>query len=282
MLRRWWILGGLVALGLGLSATELAVAQGLVPATLQLAFVPEWVVEDNARGGAPPAGLLAALDSGVVDRPVFRWQRGAIQRSVLVLKPIRVLSAEESAPLGGRGEFQLVAARAPRGSAAWVNVEVRPVSGKPDDVLVLEVGGEVYTRWQVLNRLLVDTPGGLQELRLTPPALIPGAGVPVIRTAFGLPFALPDAAGRFRGAGAVDFLVARSLVEVLSRSAVTVDGLTDVTVLDGGAWREGDRVYVRVPLERLGAGAPRVVMGWRTRIPQDFEPRGESFMPPFR
>jgi hypothetical protein len=255
------------------------------PATLRLALVSQWVVEQHrGSGGAPGADLISALDGGVTDRPVFAWQRGRIQRGALVAKPIVVVLEPEAGALGGRGTFEVRAVRPPAGSAGWTTVEVSPGTGRPDDVLVLAIGGELHNVRQVLSTLAVVTPAGVRPLPLARVSLVAGEGVPVIEVPFGRPVVL-RAGVTPRGAGGVDFVVARSPIEVRENAAITTNGLADVSpVRTGlGEWREGDRVIVRVPAAVLAAGAPPLVLGWKDRVvqeggPEDI-PRGRATLP---
>src|SRR5262249_61903235 len=61
------------------------------PATVRLALLPQWVVIQHraGMGGALSPDLRSALDGGVVDRNVFAWDRGRIERSALVAKGVR-------------------------------------------------------------------------------------------------------------------------------------------------------------------------------------------------
>ena len=60
----------------------------------------------------------------------------------------------------------------------------------------LEVGGEKYQMRQVLGALFVAPPGeGLEELRLSPRALVPGVGVPVVAVSAVRPVAGPGMRG---------------------------------------------------------------------------------------
>ena len=204
-----------------------------------------------------------ALDGGVVDRPVFWWQRGVIQRSALARKPVRVLPGAEASALGGRGEFELGAVRPPSGTTAWTEVEVRPRSAGDADVLVLEVGGELNTITQVLDALfLVSGEGGFQELRLVPRAAVSAPGVPVARVPLGR---IPAEPAAFRGQDGLEFFVARSPIESLPDADTTTTGSADKAMTNVGDWREADRVFIRIPAARLQAGAPAIVLGWRDR-----------------
>jgi len=277
MTRGWTclaLLGGLVVLA---GAPPPAAAPS--PATLRLALLSQWTVDQHRAGWGAAAGqpmrpdFSAALRDGVSDRAVFRWQHGAIQRGSLVLKPIRVVSGAEAAALGGRGTFELGAVRLPRGRAAWTEVDVTPGSAGLDDVPVLEVGGEINTIRQVLASLFVV--GGaspLEELRLVRPAFRPGTGVSVVQARYGLPVTRPDAAGLFRGIDGAAFLVVRSEVQTITENMQTTNGPADLSPVEGGAWREGDRVFLRLPLSTLRSGALSVVLGWKDRIFQDTSP----------
>ena len=187
MLRRRLAFGGLLAGGSLILATTVFVhAQGGTGTTVRFAFVPRVVSTQFTNG----PDFRAALDRGVVDRGVFFWQHGLIERRSLVLKPIRLLVGSEAERLGGRGQFQLGPVRPSQGSSAWVEVEIVHAAGKADDSLVLEIGGEKYEIRQVLAALLLAPPaGGLEELRLAPRALSPGAGVPVIEASLTTPLA---------------------------------------------------------------------------------------------
>jgi len=208
MLRRRLAFGGLLAGGsLILATTAFVHAQGGTGTTVRFAFVPRVVSTQFTNG----PDFRAALDRGVVDRGVFFWQHGLIERSSLVLKPIRLVVGAEAESLGGRGQFQLGAVRRSQGSSAWVEVEVAHAAGQADDRLVLEIGGEKYEQRQVLAALFLAPPaGGLEELRLAPRALVPGAGVPVIEASLTTPLAGLGVAEAFRGPRGVEFLVVRS------------------------------------------------------------------------
>jgi hypothetical protein len=261
------------------------VAAQPAPAAVRLASVTEWVVDRHQSGsGAFDPRFRSALDGGVVDRAVFAWQRGVIQRQALILKPIRVVVGPEAEALGARGDFQIMV-RAPAGAAAWTVVEVMPVSGRPDDVLVLEIGGELGTVAQVLETLAVATPTALQAWPLTRRALVPAPGVPVIQSYFGRPVTVPPGVS-FQGPAPIGFLVVRSPVEVRENAAVTPNGPADVAPFRDalGEWREADRVFVRLPLAALQAGAPDIVLGWKDRVFREGGPdidifRGRARLP---
>lgn len=261
VLRVMVVLGAVLTLGA--AAGRLHAQPAALP--LRIALLNQWTINQHGSAGGPP--LLQAVERGVVDRPVFAWQRGLIPRGSLVWKPIRVLAAPEAAALGGRGAFQPAAVVPPSGSSAWTTVGIVPQTAQPGDVLVLEVGGELNTITQVLQTLLVASPAGLRALPLAPRALIPSDGVPVVQLRFGQPVALAPGADPFRGVDGVSFLVVRSLVPTIPDAAVTPSGpadrATDTTI---GDWREGDRVFIRVPLEALRAGPPGIVLGWKDRV----------------
>ncbi len=272
MVRRRTPLGPLL---LTLTMCGAPVTVGAQPgtATVRIALLSQWVVNQHRTGsGLGGEGRLApefqaALDGGVVDRVVFSWQRGVIQRRTLLPKPIRILSGGEAAVLGGSGEFQLVAVRPPAGASAWTEMEVASRTGRSDGVLVLEIGGELNTIGQILETLLVAAPGGpLQELALARRAVVPGDGVPVIGVPFGQPVLL-SRPPRFGAAGGGEFLVARSLIDAAVDGDVTTHGPADQSALQTGRgeWREADRVFVRLPLGALRAGAPAIVLAWKDR-----------------
>ena len=255
---------GLVAAALGAAAPGWA--QGS-PGRLRIAFLPEWAIRQHRGvGGTLSPDLAAAVDGGVVDRTVFAWQRGRIQRQALVQKPIRVPPEAEAAALGGRGQFALAAAHPPAGRAAWTEVEVSQATSGGDGVLVLEIGGERNTIRQVLETLLVAEPGrGLAEIALARAALFPGPGVPVVTAPFEQPLP-PAMAQRFWEAGGMGLLVARSPLWDIRNGDVTASGLAD-TVPFGtvGDWRDGDRLFLRIPAAALARGLPGLVLGWKDR-----------------
>jgi hypothetical protein len=248
-----------LALVLVLVAPAAALAQG-VPATLRVALVSEGTVSQQRD-------LLRVLERGVVDRVVVGTGRDVISRESLLTKPIRAVGGPEAAGLGGRGEFAVVAVRPPTGAAAWTEVDVAPRGDRPDEVLVLEVGGELTTFGQVLDAILVEEPGGrLAELPVEPVALVPGRGVLALPAPFGRPVTRPDLRARFRSAGSVELLVIRSLVETMVDAATTPRGRADASPHWAGEWREGDRLFVRLPVAALRAGPPRLVLSWKDRI----------------
>src|SRR5262245_54641414 len=182
--RRLWTAGVAVALLVGAPGPARAQA---APGVVRLALLPQWVFLQH-RGGAANPALREAIESGVVDRTVFAWQRGVIQRQVLVSKPIRLVPDPDASALGGRGQFVLGAVRPPTGRAAWTEVEItRSSRESDDDVLVLEIGGERNTLTQVLETILLAEPGrGLVGVPLGRSSLIPGAGVEVVTSRFEL------------------------------------------------------------------------------------------------
>src|SRR5262245_3399211 len=124
-----------IALLFGLALTALGpfcVGAQPAPRPLRLASLTQWSVNQHRSGWSATAPVAAdprqRLANGVVDRPVFWWQRALIQRSALARKPIRVLSTEEAAPLGGRGAFDL-SVRPPPGPSAWVELTAVPRGG---------------------------------------------------------------------------------------------------------------------------------------------------------
>ena len=274
----------ILALALSMGASLLAAQPAPVP--VRLALVSQWVVtQHRGREVRLAPELRSALDSGVVDRTVFRWQRGLIQRRTLVAKPIRVLAGPEAQALGGQGDFQLAAVRPPSGQAAWTAVEITAQSGRPDDVLILEVGGELNSIAQVLETLFLVTPDGFRELPLARRALVPSAGVPVASLPYGQPVAASARVNFYEAAG-VGFFVARSQVEAIVDGGLTASGPADLSsVRDAtGDWREGDRIFIRVPAAALRAGVPAVVLGWKDRIFREGGPgfevlRGRARLP---
>jgi hypothetical protein len=241
--------------------------------------VKAWILLSALTGivaAAGPAGAQSApatLRVALVGEAVVRQQRdlsaalGAVRPGLLLTKPIRAVSGPEAAALGGRGDFAVAAVRPPAGAAAWTEVDVAARSDRPDDVLVLEVGGELGTAGQVLDAILVEAAGGrLVEMPVEPAALIAGRGVLALSAPFGRPVTRADAGTRFRSAEGVEFLVIRSLVETLVDAATTPRGRADASPHWAGEWREGDRLFVRLPVARLRAGPPRLVLSWKDRI----------------
>jgi hypothetical protein len=239
-------------------------AQAPSPAVVRVALLPQWTVQQH-RGAS--GVLREALDGGVVDRTVFSWQHGLIQRQALVWKPVRVLPEPEAGGLGGRGRFE-VAVRPPSGPAAWTEITVTRPAPTAADVLLLEIGGERNTIRQVLESLLVTDPArGLVELPLVRPAFLAGTGVPVVTAPFEQP--LPATlAGRFHEAGGIGLLVVRSPLRDVRDGDLTPSGPADTVPFGGGDWREGDRVLLRVPAAALERGVPGVVLAWKDRTLQ--------------
>jgi hypothetical protein len=270
-----WLTLVAVVLGVGLSGAAHAQPVG---ATLRLALLPQWVVNQHrsaaslgARGAVSPQ-LARTLDGGVVDRVVFWWQRGVIHRDSLVWKPIRVLDGDEAAALGGRGSFDLAQVRAPAGGTAWTEVQIAPRAGQAAEVAVIQIGGELAPLRQVLDSLHVTAPdGSLSEVELARRALVRGAGVQVITAPFDRPVTAPDARSLFEATGGLELLVVRSQVEVSPGAGATPNGFGDLSAFGAGAWREGDRVLVRVRMPGPGSGLAPMVLGWRDRL---FRPDG--------
>jgi hypothetical protein len=248
-----------LALVLALVLPAAAQAPG-APVTLRLALVSEGAVSQQAD-------LAGALQRGVVDSAVVGAGGGTIPRASLLAKPIRAVGGPEGAGLGGRGELVVVAVRPPTRAAVWTEVDVATGSAGPDDVLVLEVGGELNTIGQVLDAIFVEEPGGrLTQLPVEPVALVGGRGVLALPAPFGRPVTRSDLRTRFRSAGSVDLLVIRSLVEVMVDAATTPRGRADASPHWAGEWREGDRLFVRLPVAALRAGPPRLALSWKDRI----------------
>jgi hypothetical protein len=267
------VLAGILGIGVGLPAVRAQTPPGVV----RLALVPQWVIQQHRPVGGPLSPVLReALEGAVVDRTVYSWQRGVIQRQALVAKPIRVVPHDEAAALGGRGRFALGAVRPPTDRAAWTEVEITRTSADANDVVVLEVGGERNTVTQVLETLLVAEPGrGLTEVALGRTALVAGSGVPVVTAYFERP--LPAAmAQRFREEAGMGILVARSPLWDVRNGDRTSSGPADTVPYSGGDWREGDRVFLRIPVAALERGVPGLVLGWKDRTLQT-DPDGGEF-----
>jgi hypothetical protein len=267
------ILALIVVAGVGTGRAGGAQAPSSV---LRLALLPQWTVQQHrVAGGQPSSTLLEAVETGVVDRTVFAWQRGVIQRQALVVaKPIRLLADPEASTLGGRGQFSLVGIRPPAGRAAWTEVEVSRTAPRADDVLLVEIGGERNTMTQVLETLLVTGLGpGLVEVPLARRALVPGAGVPVVVAPFEQPLP-PALAQEFRETAGVGLLVVRSPLWDVRDGGLTPSGPADAVPFGGGDWREGDRVFLRIPAATLERGMPGLVLAWKDRILRP-DPDGE-------
>jgi hypothetical protein len=252
----------MLGVGIGLPAGRAQAPAGV----LRLAFLPQWAIQQHrAAGGALNPALREAIDGGVVDRTVFSWQRGVLQRQALVRKPLHLVPDPDAAALGGRGRFTLAAVRPPAGRAAWTEVEITRSEPSADDVLVLEIGGERNTERQVLETLLVADPArGLVEVPLARTALIAGAGVPVVAAPFEQPLP-PRMAQRFHEVTGLGLLVVRSPLWDIRNGDLTASGPADSVPLGGGDWREGDRVLLRVSGAALDRGLPGLVLGWKDR-----------------
>ncbi len=257
----------LLTLGAGVGLAQAQPA----PVTLRIALVPQWNVNQHRvpvfgfhRRLAPQ--FRAALDGGVVDHVVFFWQKGRLDRRWLVKKPIRVVTGPEAAALGGRGQFDPGAVRLSGGPTAWTEVDVVPRSGTPDDLLVLEVGGDVNVMTQVVATVaLAPRDGGIEEVPLSRAIGQAGPPVAIVFPPFGLPLEAKYAP-LFRGVLGVDLLVARSPVHVFPDAGVSSNGVADVAIETAGEWQQGDRVLIRIPLATLRSGAPGVVLAWRDRV----------------
>jgi hypothetical protein len=255
-------LAAVLGVGVGLPSGQAQAPAGI----LRLAFLPQWAIQQHrGAGGALNPALREAIEGGVVDRTVFSWQRGILQRQALVSKPIRLVPDAEAGPLGGRGRFTLAAVRPPTGRAAWTEVEISRSEPRADDVLVLEIGGERNTERQVLETLLEADPArGLAEVSLARVALIAGAGVPVVTAPFEQPLP-PRMAQRFHEGTGMGLLVVRSPLWDIRDGALTASGPADTVPLGGGDWREGDRVFLRIAAAALDRGLPGLVLGWKDR-----------------
>ena len=249
-----------LALVLAVVVPAAALAQGPL-ATLRVALVSEGVVGQQRD-------LPGVLERGIVDRVVVGSGRDVISRGSLLAKPIRAVGGPEAAGLGGRGEFAVVAVRPPTGAAAWTEVDVAARGDRPDDVLVLEVGGELSTFGQVLDAIFVEEPGGrLAELPVEPVALVPGRGVLALPAPFGRPVGAlrpPDPLPKRR--------VRRSPRDQKPRGG---DGGRRHHAARAGRCRAplGGRVAgggtgssVRLPVAALRAGPPRLALSWKDRI----------------
>jgi hypothetical protein len=121
---------------------------------------------------------------------------------------------------------------------------------------------------QVLETLLIAEPGrALVEVPLARTALITGAGVPVVAAPFEQPLP-PGMAQRFREEAGMGLLVIRSPLWDIRNGDMTPSGPADTVPLSGGDWREGDRVFLRIPAGALDRGLPGLVLGWKDRTLQ--------------
>jgi hypothetical protein len=202
----------------------------------------------------------------VVDHVVFSWQRGRMERRWLVQKPVRVLSGPEAAALGGHGGFELGTVRPPAGRTAWTALDVLPLTGQPEDVLLLEVGGDINVVTQLVGAVALAPPdGSIDEVPLTRGGGGSQQAVAIVFPPFGqvVEAKFGPSFRRFLG---VDLLVARSPVYVFPDMGATSNGPADLALEEGGQWREGDRVLLRVPLATLRSGVPGIVLAWKDRI----------------
>jgi hypothetical protein len=264
--RRVAISGLVLAAALGMAGAFPGHAQTPVR-VVRVALLPQWIIQQHR---SLPA-LFEAIEGGVVDRTVYAWQRGVIQRQALVSKPIRVVP--DPAPLGGRGRFDITV-RPPAGRAAWTEIEVTQPSAGAEDVLLLEIGGERNTITQVLETLQIAEPGRpLVAIPLARPSLVPSTGVPVVAATFDVPLP-PAMAQRFRQEAGLDILAARSPLWDVRDGDQTSSGRADTVPFGSGDWREGDRVFLRIPAAKLAQGVPGVVLGWKDRTLQN-DPNAE-------
>lgn len=82
---------------------------------------------------------------------------------------------------------------------------------------------------------------------------MPGLPVP-----FGRPVVGAGGVTLFRGAGGAELRVVRSPIEASVNGDITANGFADFSPFQTAVaeWREGDRVFIRVPLAALRSGPP--------------------------
>ena len=95
----------------------------------------------------------------------------------------------------------------------------------------------------------------------------------MVSAPFGRPLSAQPEGGLPWGRGGVAFLVARSPVDVVRDGDVTVNGLADRSASGVGDYREGDRVFIRIPLAALRDQAPGIVLAWKDRT-ERVDPEG--------
>ena len=81
-------------------------------------------------------------------------------------------------------------------------------------------------------------------------------------------------AQRFRQEAGLDILVVRSPLWDVRNGDQTSSGRADTVPFGSGDWREGDRVFLRIPAAKLGQGVPGIVLGWKDRTLQN-DPNAE-------
>ncbi len=91
--------------------------------------------------------------------------------------------------------------------------------------------------------------------------------MPVVAAPFEQPIP-PALAGRFREEAGMGLLVVRSPLWDVRNGDLTASGRADTVPFGGGDWREGDRVFLRIPAAALDRGLAGLVLGWKDRTLQ--------------
>ena len=237
--RRLAVLGLLLVTALGWGAAVPSHAQA-PPPVVRLALLPQWVIQQHR---SLPA-LAEAIEGGVVDRTVFAWQRGVIQRQALVSKPIRVVP-EPGAPRRPRAVRPHGApADRPGGLDGDRGPPVEPRA--PTTCSSSRSGASATRSRRSSRRCWSRSPGGRwPRYRWLAPPSCAGAGVPVVASTFDAPLP-PAMAQRFRQEAGLDLLVVRSPALGRANGDQTSSGRADTVPFGGGDWREGDRVFLRI------------------------------------
>ena len=95
--------------------------------------------------------------------------------------------------------------------------------------------------------------------------------MPVVAAQFELPIP-PALAGRFSEAAGMGLLVVRPLLWDVRDGDLTSSGRADTVPLGSGDWREGDRLFLRIPAAALDRGLAGLVLGWKDRTLQTDPP----------
>ena len=89
----------------------------------------------------------------------------------------------------------------------------------------------------------------------------------VVASTFDAPLP-PTMTQRFRQVAGLDLLVVRPPLWDVRNGDMTSSGRADTVPFSGGDWREGDRMFLRIPAAQLAQGVPGIVLGWKDRTLQ--------------
>ena len=221
---------------------------------IKIANVSDFVMKQHLKHGEY-VDLEKALDRGVVDKTVWWWDKGYVERFNLVNKDIKIPDKKIQNVLSEKKAIGIAEVIPPKESSGWTKVAFLA----PDDaqkVLIIELNGMSEGNERFLTSIGIKTAERkIEDIFIQPEALFKGKE----KSAFCISgryfnYRLEQGGSRewlkenLESINGISILVLKSYSGVSSRSAGT-----------------GDKVFVIIDIERISRQKyiPEVILGWK-------------------